>query len=70
MRAQPVVILMMAEGLESVGGINGLVQIPGIGQMSAGMIRRVVDVEDGVLWGSGPRTSLVIDVLLDRIHGA
>lgn len=67
-RAQPDVILMMTKGLQSVGGIDGLVQIPGISQTPAGMDRRVVDMEDGVLLGYGPRTSLVIDILVDRIH--
>ncbi|NUP20136.1 MAG: ABC transporter substrate-binding protein [Streptomyces sp.] len=68
-RAQPDVILMMTKGLESVGGVEGLVEIPGIGQTPAGMNRRVVDMEDGVLLGYGPRTPLVIDILVDRIHG-
>ncbi len=67
-RAQPEVILMMTKGLESVGGIDGLVQIPGIAQTPAGMNRRVVDLEDGVLLGYGPRTPLVIDILVDRLH--
>nr|WP_261989333.1 ABC transporter substrate-binding protein [Streptomyces sp. uw30] len=67
-RAQPDVILMMTKGLDSVGGIDGLVQIPGVGQTPAGMNRRVVDMEDGVLLGYGPRTPLVIDILVDRIH--
>lgn len=67
-RAQPDVILMMTKGLESVGGVEGLVKIPGIGQTPAGMNRRVVDMEDGVLLGYGPRTPLVIDILVDRIH--
>ncbi|MGI5379322.1 heme/hemin ABC transporter substrate-binding protein [Streptomyces sp. CA-251387] len=68
-RAQPDVILMMTKGLESVGGIDGLARIPGIGQTPAGMNRRVVDLEDGVLLGYGPRTPLVIDILVDRVHG-
>ncbi|MGW6733823.1 heme/hemin ABC transporter substrate-binding protein [Streptomyces sp. NPDC055013] len=67
-RAQPDVILMMTKGLESVGGVDGLVKIPGIGETPAGMDRRVVDMEDGVLLGYGPRTPLVIDILVDRIH--
>ncbi|WP_435280559.1 heme/hemin ABC transporter substrate-binding protein [Streptomyces koelreuteriae] len=67
-QAQPDVILMMSKGLESVDGIDGLVKIPGIAQTPAGMNRRVVDVEDGVLLGYGPRTPLVIDILVDRIH--
>ncbi|QOV34384.1 ABC transporter substrate-binding protein [Streptomyces ferrugineus] len=69
-RARPDVILMMTKGLESVGGIDGLVKIPGVGETPAGMDRRVVDMEDGVLLGYGPRTPLVIDILVDRIHRA
>ncbi|MER6692063.1 heme/hemin ABC transporter substrate-binding protein [Streptomyces minutiscleroticus] len=66
--AQPDVILMMTKGLESVGGLDELLKIPGIAQTPAGMNRRVVDMEDGVLLGFGPRTPLVIDILVDRIH--
>lgn len=66
--AQPEVILMMSKGLESVGGVDGLVDIPGIRETPAGMDRRVVDLEDGVLLSFGPRTPLVIDILVDRLH--
>lgn len=67
-KARPDVILMMTKGLESVGGVDGLQDIPGIRETPAGMDRRVVDLEDGVLLGFGPRTPLVIDILVDRIH--
>lgn len=67
-KAQPDVILMMSKGLESVGGVDGLVEIPGIKETPAGMDRRVVDLEDGVLLGFGPRTPLVIDLLVERLH--
>ncbi|EKX63459.1 ABC transporter, substrate-binding protein [Streptomyces ipomoeae 91-03] len=66
--AQPEVILMMTKGLESVGGVDGLVEIPGIKETPAGMDRRVVDLEDGVLLSHGPRTPLVIDILVERLH--
>ncbi|MEV6167920.1 ABC transporter substrate-binding protein [Streptomyces sp. NPDC051954] len=68
--ARPDVILMMDKGLESVGGVEGLVGIPGIGQTPAGADRRIVTLEDGVLLSFGPRTPLVIDILVDRIHRA
>jgi iron complex transport system substrate-binding protein len=68
--AQPDVILMMDKGLESVGGVEGLVDIPGIRETPAGVNRRVVTLEDGVLLSFGPRTPLVIDILVDRIHGS
>nr|WP_319056564.1 ABC transporter substrate-binding protein [Streptomyces europaeiscabiei]MDX2773959.1 ABC transporter substrate-binding protein [Streptomyces europaeiscabiei] len=67
-KAQPDVILMMSKGLESVGGVDGLVEIPGIRETPAGMDRRVVDLEDGVLLSFGPRTPLVIDILVERLH--
>ncbi|MFD5270688.1 hemin ABC transporter substrate-binding protein [Streptomyces sp. NPDC058335] len=67
-QARPDVILMMTKGLESVGGLDGLLRIPGIAQTPAGLNRRVVDMEDGVLLGFGPRTPLVIDILVDRVH--
>ncbi|MEI5520237.1 ABC transporter substrate-binding protein [Streptomyces brasiliscabiei] len=67
-KAQPDVILMMSKGLESVGGVDGLVEIPGIAETPAGMDRRVVDLEDGVLLSFGPRTPLVIDILVERLH--
>jgi iron complex transport system substrate-binding protein len=67
-KAQPEVILMMDKGLESVGGIDGLLAVPGVAQTPAGASRRVVTLEDGVLLGFGPRTPLVVDILVDRIH--
>ncbi|MDX2911004.1 heme/hemin ABC transporter substrate-binding protein [Streptomyces griseiscabiei] len=67
-KAQPDVILMMSKGLESVGGVDGLVEIPGIAETPAGMDRQVVDLEDGVLLSFGPRTPLVIDILVERLH--
>jgi len=67
-KAQPDVILMMDKGLESVGGVDGLVEIPGIRETPAGLDRRVVTLEDGVLLSFGPRTPWVIDILVDRIH--
>ncbi|GAA3783589.1 hemin ABC transporter substrate-binding protein [Streptomyces phyllanthi] len=67
-KAQPDVILMMSKGLDSVGGVDGLMDVPGIRETPAGLDRRVVDLEDGVLLSFGPRTPLVIDILVDRIH--
>lgn len=55
-QAAPDVILMTTTGLESVGGVDGLVQIPGIAQTPAGRERRVVTIEDGLLYSFGTRT--------------
>ncbi|WP_367125644.1 hemin ABC transporter substrate-binding protein [Streptomyces phytohabitans] len=67
-KAAPDVILVMTKGLESVGGVDGLVEIPGIAQTPAGMDRRVASVDDGVLLSYGPRTDEVLRSLVRQIH--
>jgi iron complex transport system substrate-binding protein len=68
-QAAPDAILVMSKGLESVGGPDGLVKIPGIAQTPAGMDRRVVSIEDGVLLNYGPRTDEVLKSLVSQLYG-
>ncbi|MFJ2258574.1 hemin ABC transporter substrate-binding protein [Streptomyces sp. NPDC087844] len=68
-QAAPDAILVMSKGLESVGGIDGLVRIPGVAQTPAGMDRRVVSVEDGVLLNYGPRTNAVLKSIVGQLYG-
>ena len=68
-QAAPEAILVMSKGLESVGGIDGLVRIPGVAQTPAGMDRRVVSVEDGVLLNYGPRTDAVLRSIVSQLYG-
>ncbi|MFJ3630628.1 hemin ABC transporter substrate-binding protein [Streptomyces sp. NPDC090112] len=67
--AAPDAILVMSKGLESVGGIDGLVKIPGVAQTPAGMDRRVLTVDDGVLLNYGPRTDQVLSSLIAQLYG-
>ncbi len=55
-KLQPDVLLLMTKGLASVGGIGGLVQLPGIAQTPAGQHKRIVTVDDSLLLSFGPRT--------------
>ncbi|MCM1941471.1 ABC transporter substrate-binding protein [Streptomyces sp. G3] len=68
-KAAPDAILVMSKGLESVGGVDGLVKIPGVAQTPAGMDRRVVSVEDGVLLNYGPRTDQVLKSVVAQLYG-
>ncbi|MCX5557176.1 hemin ABC transporter substrate-binding protein [Streptomyces sp. NBC_00038] len=68
-QAAPDAILVMTKGLESVGGVDGLVKIPGVAQTPAGMERRVVSVEDGVLLNYGPRTDQVLKSIVKQLYG-
>lgn len=64
--ANPEIILMMSKGLESVGGIDGLISLPGISQTPAGKNRAVIAVDDSLLLSFGPRTP----DLLRQLSGA
>lgn len=66
--AKPDVLLMMTDGLASIGGIDGLEKIPGIAQTPAGKNKRVVDMDDGVLLSFGPNTGRVMQVLAEAIY--
>ncbi|MEW2165064.1 ABC transporter substrate-binding protein [Streptomyces sp. NPDC007084] len=68
-QAAPDAILVMSKGLESVGGVDGLVKIPGVAQTPAGMERRIVSVEDGVLLNYGPRTDQVLKSIVEQLYG-
>jgi iron complex transport system substrate-binding protein len=59
----PDVILVMSKGLESVGGIEGLLKLPGVAQTRAGKNSAVIDVDDSLLLSFGPRTPSLVDVL-------
>jgi iron complex transport system substrate-binding protein len=68
-QAAPDIILMTTSGLQSVGGIAGLVEIPGIAQTPAGKERRIVTIEDSLLYSYGPRTDVALRVLINQIYG-
>jgi len=53
--AAPEVLLVMQAGLASVGGVEGLLAIPGIAQTPAGENANFVAFEDLYLLGFGPR---------------
>ena len=59
----PDVILVMSKGLESVGGVQGLIKLPGVAQTSAGKNSAVIDVDDSLLLSFGPRTPSLLDQL-------
>lgn len=52
----PEILLVMSKGLESVGGVDGLVALPGVAQTTAGKNRVVIAIDDSLLLSFGPRT--------------
>lgn len=59
----PDVLLVMTKGLDSVNGIDGLLDLPGVAQTSAGESGRVIVVDDEVLLSFGPRTPALVEQL-------
>ncbi|MFT4262506.1 MAG: ABC transporter substrate-binding protein [Nocardioides sp.] len=67
--AQPELILMMTDGLASVGGVDGLLEkLPALAQTPAGQRRRIVDMSDSAILGFGPRTAEVLNALAVAIY--
>jgi iron complex transport system substrate-binding protein len=68
-QAQPDAILVMEKGLASVGGVDGLLTLPGVAQTPAAKNRRVVVVPDGLLLNFGPRTPETLREIAEQLDG-
>ena len=66
--AQPDVLLLLTAGLQSVGGVDGLLRLPGVAQTPAGRNRRVIHFDDLLLLGLGPRTGKALRLLIRGLH--
>jgi iron complex transport system substrate-binding protein len=67
-RLNPDVLIVMSKGLDSVGGVDGLVGLPGIAQTTAGKNRAVISVDDSLLLSFGPRTPMLITALAQSVQ--
>lgn len=67
--AQPDVVLMMTGGLDSVGGVDGLLErLPALAQTPAGEHRRFVDMDDSEILGFGPDSAEVLNALAVALY--
>ena len=64
--AQPEVYVLFESGLKSIGGVEGLLKVPGLAQTPAGRDKRVVAMDGLYLSGFGPRCG---KAALDLFHG-
>ena len=64
----PDVIIVMTKGLQSVGGISGLLKLPGVAQTQAGKNQAVIDVDDSLLLSYGPRTPSLATALAKAVE--
>ncbi|NBB75029.1 MAG: ABC transporter substrate-binding protein [Bacteroidetes bacterium] len=66
--AAPDVLLLLTRGLDSVGGVDGLVDQPGIALTPAGENRRIVAMDDLLMLGFGPRLGTAVKELTVKLH--
>lgn len=64
----PDLVLMMSSGLESAGGIDGILTRPGMAATTAGTKQRIVDMEDGAVLAFGPNYAKVLVSLANAIY--
>jgi iron complex transport system substrate-binding protein len=66
----PDVLIVTTSGLQSVGGIDGLLKIPGLAQTPAGATRTVLAYDDQLFLGGGPRTGAALEQFVLDLHPA
>jgi len=67
--AAPELVILMTKGLESAGGVDGLLErLPALATTPAGQNRRFVDMDDAQVLGFGPTTAAVLDALAVAIY--
>lgn len=55
-QGNPDVILMFDSGLESAGGIDAVLKVPGVSQTNAGKNKKIISMDGGLISNFGPRT--------------
>lgn len=67
--ASPDLVLVMTKGLESTGGVDGLLEaVPALAHTPAGENRRIVDMSDTEILSFGPHTADVLEALAVAIY--
>lgn len=66
--AQPDVILLPSRGLDSMGGVDGILNLPGVKETPAGKNKKIIGVDDMLLLGFTPRMGQGVKDLCEKIH--
>lgn len=68
-KANPDMFLLMTGGLKSVGGVDGLADIAGVAETSAGLNQCVVDMADTQILSFGPQYPSTLLALGEAVYG-
>ena len=68
--ANPDYILFFESGLNSLGGINGVLKIPGVAQTTAGKKKQIISMDGVKLTNWGPRLAEAAQEIFELTHPA
>lgn len=66
--AAPDVLIITSEGLEALGGIDGLLAMPGFSETPAGRARMILDYPEGDFLTFGPRIAESLRLLIEDLR--
>lgn len=66
--ANPDYILMLSTGFQSVGGVEGVLKIPGVAQTTAGRKKQILTLDSLMLTNFGPRLGEAVKELVMLLH--
>ncbi|HYF69079.1 MAG TPA: ABC transporter substrate-binding protein [Ohtaekwangia sp.] len=67
-KANPEYFLMVSSGFESIGGLEGVLKIPGVALTTAGKKKQVIAIETLKLTNFGPRFGEAVKELVLKLH--
>lgn len=67
--ADPDWLILTEGGLDSVGGVDGLLELPGVAQTAAGRNRQIMVFDDLLFLGLTPRVGAALQRLIDGLYG-
>lgn len=66
--ANPDYLLLFEDGLKSLGGVDGLLKVPGVAHTNAGKNRKIIEMDGLFLMGFGPRVGAALAELSEKIR--
>ena len=67
-QASPDIVLMLDGGVQSLGGPKGVWSLPGVALTPAGKNKRLIQMDDLLLLGFGPRLGEALEQLHKKVH--
>lgn len=67
-KANPDYLLMVSTGFESLGGVEGVLKVPGVNLTTAGKQKQIISMESLKLTNFGPRFGEAVKELIAQVH--